>query len=414
MSAAHHLGADYDLHEALAHSGGHAITSERDGFRFDRTGHLLHLRDDGIRSWVEQMVGDESVRVQRNSRVFSHGGYTRYPYQANTFGLPPEVANECLLGYLEALDKQASFGDPKDFEQFCLKYFGRGFSEHFMIPYNQKLWGVHPSEITAEWCSRFVPQPKLQDVIAGAVGLNDRELGYNTNFLYPRLGIGALPAAMEQGLRKPITFEHAPTAIDWKRRTLTFADGETPYRALISTAPLDRLVDLLVDAPDEVIAAAGKLRCNPLWYLDVGLDAPCGVDLHWAYVPEPQYPFYRVGCYSNFSEAMAPAGKACLYVELSSRERPDMDALYPEVVRGLLDMQIISRPDDVLFMDPRRIGHAYVLYDHEYYGALDVIRPFLDEAGILSCGRYGDWNYSSMEDALIFGRDAAKAAEALL
>ena len=29
----------------------------------------------------------------------------------------------------------------------------------------------HPSEITADWCSRFVPLPKLEDVIAGAVGM---------------------------------------------------------------------------------------------------------------------------------------------------------------------------------------------------------------------------------------------------
>lgn len=414
MSAAHHLEADFDLHERLAHSGGHAITTERDGYRFDRTGHLLHLRDDGIRSWVEAMVGEQSVRVQRNSRVFSHGRYTRYPYQANTFGLPPEIANECLLGYLEALGKQAEAGEPANFEQFCLKYFGRGFSEHFMIPYNQKLWGVHPSEITAEWCSRFVPQPKLEDVIAGAVGLNDRELGYNTNFLYPRTGIGALPAAMEKQLRKPVRFGSAPQAIDWRRKRLVFDGDETPYRALISTAPLDVLVGLLVDAPAAVSAAAAKLRCNPLWYLDVALEVPCGVDLHWAYVPEAQYPFYRVGCYSNFSAAMAPEGKACLYVELSSRETPDMETLLPEVVRGLCDMEIINDAADVRFADPRRIDHAYVLYDHQYYDALDVIRPFLDEAGILSCGRYGDWNYSSMEDALIFGREAAKAAEALL
>jgi len=50
MSAAHHLGGDYEIHERLGHPGGHAITREREGFRFDRTGHLLHLRDPNIRA----------------------------------------------------------------------------------------------------------------------------------------------------------------------------------------------------------------------------------------------------------------------------------------------------------------------------------------------------------------------------
>lgn len=413
MSAAHHLRADYEIHERLGHVGGHAITTERDGYRFDRTGHLLHLRDPGMRAWVHAMVGDDAVQIDRRSRVFSHGRYTRYPYQANTYGLPPEVAHACLMGYLEARERPPE-GEPQNFEEFCLRYFGKGFSEHFMIPYNQKLWGVHPREITAEWCARFVPQPKLQDVIAGAVGLNDRELGYNASFLYPRRGIGALPAAMEQQLDRPVTFDSAPTAIDHRGRRLRFADHEVPYEVLISTTPLDVLVGLLPDAPAEVKAAAAKLRCNPLWYLDVALDVPCGVDLHWAYVPEAQYPFYRVGCYSNFSDAMAPAGKACLYVELSSRQTPDMDTLLPEVARGLIDMQLISRPEDIAFAQPRRIDHAYVLFDHSYYGALEVIRPFLAAHDIVTCGRYGGWNYSSMEDALCFGRDAAAEADARL
>jgi protoporphyrinogen oxidase len=413
MSAAHHLGGDYAIHERLGHSGGHAITTEREGYRFDRTGHLLHLRDPEIRKWVEQMIGHDSVTVQRKSRVWSHGVYTRYPYQANTYGLPPEIAYECLMGYLEALRIERDVPEPKTFEEFCLKYFGAGFSKHFMIPYNAKLWGAHPREITAEWCSRFVPQPKLDDVVAGAVGKNDRELGYNASFLYPSMGIGALPAAMEAGLTERVRFRSAPDAIDWRNKELVFGATRIPYRALISTTPLDTLVKLLPDAPPAVHEAGTKLRCNPLYYLDVALDVPCGVDLHWAYVPEEKYPFYRLGCYSHFSEKMAPEGKANLYIELSSRQKPDMNVLVPEVAAALVEMGIIRSPSEVRFAELKHIEHAYVLYDHAYYGATATIREFLDEAGIVAAGRYGSWNYSSMEDALMFGRDAARKAREL-
>ena len=57
-----------------------------------------------------------------------------------------------------------------------------------MIPYNEKIWGVHPREITAAWCSRFVPLPNLEQVIAGAVGAGPPEMGYNQSFLYPKAG----------------------------------------------------------------------------------------------------------------------------------------------------------------------------------------------------------------------------------
>ena len=38
---------------------------------------------------------------------------------------------------------------------------------------------------------------------------------------------------------------------------------------------------------------------------------------------------------------------------------------------------------------------------------------WLEEQGIVCAGRYGAWNYSSMEDALLMGRDAAARAIAI-
>ena len=414
LSAGYHLQDDFEIHERRSHAGGLVVTHAENGYRFDVTGHLLHLRTPEMAALVHDLLGDTLNVVERRSRVFSCGVYTRYPYQSNTYGLPPEVAFECIMGYLKTRERQVPVEDLKTFEQFCHAYFGEGFSKHFMIPYNTKLWGVHPRDITAEWCSRFVPLPRLEDVIAGAVGMHSRELGYNVRFHYPRDGIGVLPKALSARLQHHIHYNCAPVGINWRDRKIIFQDREVSYDVLISTAPLDTLVRLLQDPPEAVRSAGARLRCNPLWYLDVALTVPCGQDFHWAYVPEEKYPFYRVGCYSHFSADMAPEGKACLYVELASREQPVMSSLMPQLVQGLIDMQIIQRERDIAFVRPRHIDHAYVLFDHNCYDALRHIRPFLAEHHILSCGRYGSWDYSSMEDALLGGRNAAAKARELL
>lgn len=416
MSAAYHLGragVPSRTFERLPHPGGHAITIEDSGYRFDRTGHLLHLRDPAMRELALGWIGDDYLEIERRSMIWSNGVYTRYPFQANTFGLPPEVAYECLHGFIKAhfaKEKPA----PQNFEEFCLLHFGEGISRHFMIPYNTRLWGVPPSEITAAWCSRFVPLPKLEDVLAGAVGHAGRELGYNARFVYPRLGIGELSKGLARALPSPIELSRAPRAIDWRTKTLHFADEAVRYEALVSTLPLPALVGLFADPPALVKAAASRLRCTHLYYLDVALDAPCGQPLHWVYVPEAKYPFYRVGCYSHFSPSMAPPDKACLYVELADRAEPDLASLMPAVASGLVEMGIIASPSAIRFSRVRRIDYAYVVFDHAYYASLGAVRPFLEEQGIFSAGRYGGWNYSSMEDALLFGRDAAKAAAGLV
>jgi protoporphyrinogen oxidase len=415
MSAAVHLrraGIACRVLERLPHAGGHAITVEERGYRFDRTGHLLHLKDEAIRALALGWIGPDHLTIERRSVIWSHGVYTRYPFQANVYGLPPRVAYECVMGFLEA--QRSPPAQPiRNFEEYCYATFGRGISEHFMIPYNTRLWGVGPSEITAAWCERFVPRPTVEDVVAGAVGLSDRELGYNATFLYPRRGIARLAEGMARELGD-VELGRSVRSIDTAARELVLDDERIRYDVLVSTAPLPVLVGLSADAPAEVLEAARKLRCTHLYYLDVALRSPCGVPYHWAYVPEPKYPFYRVGCYSNFSAAMAPPGCACLYVELVDREEPRLAELLPEVARGLVEMGFIERPEAIVFARLRRIDYAYVVFDHDYFPALEVVKGFLPSRRIVTAGRYGAWNYSSMGDALAYGRDAARQAAAWL
>jgi hypothetical protein len=54
------------------------------------------------------------------------------------------------------------------------------------------------------------------------------------------------------------------------------------------------------------------------------------------------------------------------------------------------------------------IPHAYVLYDDAYGPAKTEILRFLEHARILTAGRYGQWEYSSMEDAILGGRASAR------
>jgi protoporphyrinogen oxidase len=415
LSASLHLsraGVPHRAFERQDVAGGHAVTVEEQGFRFDRTGHLLHLRDPEMQALAHEVLPPSAYRkVNRQSAVYSHGAYTRYPFQANTFGLPPQVAYECLSGFIAA-HFSGENREPKNFEEFCLQHFGPGISKHFMLPYNARLWGVPASEVTSEWCQRFVPLPKLEDVLRGAVGAPSPELGYNTSFWYPELGMGTFATALAE--KTSIELSRAPRAIDLARRVLVFEGEEVPFDVLLSTIPLPALISLLTKVPTEVAAAAKRLRSTRLHYFDLGLRVPNPNPYHWIYVPEERYPFYRVGCYSHFSDKLAPPGKSSLYVELVERRAPSAERILPEVVQGLRELGLLRSEQDIELWRLRSIDPAYVIYDHHYRAALDVIEPYLAEQRIISTGRYGGWNYSSMEDALLMGRTAAQEAQALL
>jgi protoporphyrinogen oxidase len=411
LAAAYRLGRNFCLLERQTVPGGLCVTVEEDGYRFDRTGHLLHLSQPAVRGLVRRLLDEPPKKIVRKSRIFSHGVYTHYPFQANTYGLPAEVVTECLTGFIEAYSKRdKDCVEAPNFEAFIHRHFGDGIARHFMIPYNTKLWGVHPREITADWCKRFVPKPTVEEVVSGALGRPRAEMGYNAAFLYPPRGIEALPLALARKVG-PIEYGRAAKAVDYRRRRI-WSHGEwTPYRALINTMPLKQFVQLLVKPPRRVLEAAERLRCTSLRYLDVALSRPAGTDYHWSYVPERKYPFYRVGCYSNFSDQMAPPNKSNLYVELASRGPVRLPRLLPRVIGGLKDMGIIKTADDIAFVRPRLLPQAYVVYDAHHRKSVDYLLPWLEDQGIFSAGRYARWEYAAMEDAMGQGLAAAEQAK---
>jgi protoporphyrinogen oxidase len=193
-----------------------------------------------------------------------------------------------------------------------------------------------------------------------------------------------------------------------RARTITVGGEVIPWRALVATLPLPELCRRLVDPPREIDEAAARLRCTPVRYLNVATKSPPPADFHWIYVPEEQYPFYRVGIYSNAVPSMAPAGHGSLYVELADRgPMPKLDALLPDVARALAAAGAIASADDVLFAELKELTYAYVVFDDHYYASVDTITRWLEAHAVYPRGRYGSWTYNAMEDCILAGREVA-------
>src|SRR2546425_13334703 len=89
LSAAYHLGAPSLVIEREREVGGLARTHTEEGFTFDCTGHLLHLREARVVALVDALLPRAFARHERRALVFSKGGLTPYPVRGNLHGLPP-------------------------------------------------------------------------------------------------------------------------------------------------------------------------------------------------------------------------------------------------------------------------------------------------------------------------------------
>ncbi len=389
-----------------------------DGCRFDYTGHLLHASDPAFDQLLDRLLPGALATHSRRAGVQSHGIRTPYPFQANTHGLPPRVVTECLLGFAEARAEEAARPPGErsaagaSMAHWVGRTFGAGFEKHFFRPYNEKLYRTPLEELATDWATWSVPVPSLDEVVGGALGALDSEFGYNATFRYPASGgISALPEALARDLCRPAELGREAVAVDPARRVVRFADGgETPYGTLVSTMPLPRLLGMLAGTDQGwAPGAAARLRAVSVVDVNLAVDRPGVMEENWVYFPEPEYAFYRVGCFSSFAAGVAPPGVSTLYAEVSvpPGEIPDLDAVERRVLDDLVAAGILRGREELLRSEAVHIDPAYVIHDRDRRAALDQILRRLSARGIISTGRYGRWHYGTMQSAVLDGREAA-------
>ena len=415
LSAAYHLGAPSLVIEREREVGGLARTHTEEGFTFDCTGHLLHLREARVVALVDALLPRAFARHERRALVFSKGVFTPYPFQANLHGLPLEVVKECVAGFVEAEIRRAAEGEPDlgtiGFSEWAERIFGEGIARHFLLPYNAKLWRADLDDIECGWVSWSIPRPTLREILDGAFGATVRGLGYNPTFLYPRRGgISVLPEAL--ALRGPeVRLSETVVAVDATARAVHLAAGRVVrYEKLVSTIPLDRLLQIARGLSSDLPRIGERLRAVRVLNLSLGIDREGVSGAHWIYFPEKEYSFYRVGFPSNLSEGLVPRGCSSLYVERSLlRDEPfDPEEVTSRAVEDLRRAGILRRGDRLVYRRLSILDPAYVIYDRFRAQNLPAAHRALNEAGIFSAGRFGSWEYSSMEGAIKAGMELAR------
>ncbi|MBN1113886.1 MAG: NAD(P)-binding protein [Oligoflexia bacterium] len=406
IAAAYGLKKDFLILEKEGRPGGLCRTDVVKGFVFDYTGHFLHLRKPETAAFVMKNSKTPLKKISRKAFIYSHGVYTDYPYQVNNYGLPGDIAAENLAGFLRAKTKGAP--SKESFKKWIYTTLGEGIAKNFMLPYNEKLWKYPLEKLTLEWMGRFVPSPSVDEVMQGIMPKGKSGVGYNAFFFYPEAGgIESVVKGLYGGAAQGSRLKAQVKKIDMKNRMVFYDGGKESYKSLISTMPLPSLVRLTGDK--KMIKLASDLKATSVYCLNIGFKSKKKFNRHWVYVPESKYPFYRIGFPSEVVPGNAPAGCASVFTEVSFRGRPPK-GIDAKIIKGLIDMGIIKDRKDIIAAHPMILKDAYVIYDKDRAHALPVLTRELEKRGIYLAGRWGRWEYSSMEDAIIEGFEAAKKA----
>ena len=411
LSTAYHLSdLPYSVFDSEKEVGGLCRSVRQNGFVFDYTGHLLHMKDPYTKNFIETILPNTFMEKSRKAAVFLKDRYLPYPFQANLHGLPKKVIFECIFDLIKKKTRSKN-KDDLNFKEWVFETFGEGISKQFFIPYNEKLFRTGLENLTRNWASWSIPCPSLTEVIRGAIGIKNIKMGYNASFYYPaKTGIDVLPKELEKRVRN-IQLNKKLVSVDISNKCIEFNDGtKQNYNYLVSTLPLPRLLEKIEGLPDSFKDISKNLNHVSVQNLNIGISRKKITDFHWIYFPEGKYPFYRVGCYSNISNALAPKNTSSLYIEISSRpeKKRSIEQITAETIEGLKMCGILKKTDSIIEKKYIEIEHGYVIFDKFREKILPDIFSYLEKNNIFSIGRYGSWTYSAMEDSILKGKEIAE------
>ena len=430
LSAGYHLEKsgfkDYMIIEKNHNAGGLARTETYDGFSFDYSIHILYSSDAYATDLIcnELLVGN-IVKQIRMSFCYSNGVFTEYPYQANNYGLPPDIIVENILGLIEARHAKPESELPAHFEDWIYRTFGRGIAENFMIPFNRRVWAWDLKDMSFDWIAERVPMPEIKEVLEGALKQPEKKYGPNMEFWYPAArGIEALPNAILNNIcGNQILLNANVVAVDASHKEVKLSDGRSIcYEWLINTLPLPLLMHFL---EEKVTVKLGNctagLKHNKVYAVNIGLseselNTPKGT--HWIYFPEESVIFHRISLPHHFSDWMVPTGCCSIQAEISaSVYRPCNQAiLIKETLKGLVKVGIISEKEALPLSEGGRVvvakmmelNPAYIIYDLKHRENTEQIKAYLKSLKILTKGRFGEWEYLNMDHSILSGKNAVK------
>lgn len=404
LAASYYSGAP--VYEASDATGGVAGSDAVDGFTFDRGIHILQTQNRIVLDLLRE-IGVELREYSRKAYIYAHGKYTPYPFQVNTAGLPLSMRARCVWGFM----RRGRYPEPTNYAQWIYRSVGKEFAERFLVPYSEKFWTTHPSNMSCDWAGARVPQPSLKQVLRGAIWARQTRIGTNFDFRYPcnAAGYAAVASALTRHAG-PIHLGHRAVRIDVSGHRVHFDNGRSAaYDTLISTVPLPVLIRTCDRVPDAVRAAVDHLWTNSILVVNLGIDRPNISDRNWVHFPEKDISFFRISYPHTFGTGVVPEGMSSISAEISySRHRTlDKETAVERAIEDLRRVGAMRQDDKIVVRAARDIPYAYCVYDHKRKAALEIVRAWLSSVDIEPAGRYGLWTYFWSDESILSGRKVA-------
>ena len=453
--------------------GGISRTTNYKGNRMDMGPHRFFSKSDRVMDWwlkmmpLEAGAGDQTtISYQNKSRNVTPTAapkdpdrtmlviqrLTRIYFLRKFFAYPIQLTLDTLrtLGLIRTIRILISFlwiqlfprKPETSLEDFIINKFGRQLYLLFFKDYTQKVWGIAPSQISAEWGAQRIKGVSLSKAIAGAMkslrakkkggdlAQKDTETSLIEQFLYPKYGPGSLweevarqvkamggRIYMHQDVQCIYTHEgkiHSVNTIN----SQTGQTGAWEGDYFFSTMPVQELIAGMGHSiPAKVREVAAGLQYRD--FINVGIllkqlsaagkngeVKKLELKDNWIYIQERDVKVGRLMIYNNWGSGMIKdPNTTWIGMEYFCNKTDPFWAESDEAIQRFaiqeLQQMDLARPEDVLDSTVRRMEKTYPAY-FGTYNEFDKIRAYTDTfENLFLVGRNGMHKYNNADHSML-------------
>lgn len=445
ISAAYHAQEKYPNSEVIIYEkdfdwgglcGGFELNSDAGKFWFDNFVHLSFAKDTYVKEHFN--LSAEPILHTPDPTNYFKGTQIKHPAQNNLYPLKADLKVKILKDMLQ--NDFSSLEKIENFEQWLKVQYGNYFSEHFPMAYTRKYWTTHAKSLSVSWVGERMYCPDIEEVLFGAMSENTPCTYYAKEQRYPKRG--QYRSFFKTFADKcSIVYGHKATNIDVKNQIITFEKLEhikqkkgggavnvdnniqIHFDKLISTLPLPLIPDMIGNYPDEVKEAKKELFATAGVIISLGFNQEDIAKNLWFYIYDEDIFPSRVYSPSRKSSANAPKGCSSLQAEIYfSKLRPQesfinsknslnqkeiQDFFLSHTIEKFVQMGICKR-SHIIASDVRILPYANVVFTHDMEEKRQILRNYLQELNIISCGRFGEWDYLWSDQSFLSGKKAGQ------
>lgn len=384
--------------EKAGQVGGLAKTVYEKDIYFDSGPHLFHTKHPEILEYWRDLVG--SSLVEKDFFAGNVIGNKIFNYPIDKKALKDQFSDQEADLVLDQLKQSSAekLAQCKSYEDYVNVLCGPILASKFFISYPHKLWGIHPSDLSARFAPRRLEireerlpfhhgKGKFAGVIEGGCGILAEVLAERIEALGGEF-------RFNKNVRKlGVSDGDTKQKID----SIEFEDGEilnTTSSLVVSTASLDINAGFIGKTSNLYFRS-----CYAINLVVQGND-PFPADYDWLYFSGDDVPFHRAGLQTRFSRKGIPDDLHIICCEIAYTNKPGTQEIkkWRDQTIGFFRQSSIFKNSNIIDVYEMDIGPVYPGYFIGYEAEVSRVNSELDKFNnFYQLGSLAEYAYSDLQ-----------------